>query len=592
MQVVAIDFESYYDKEYSIKTMGPDAYVADGRFDPYLVSIYCEDFQYVGPVEDADWSKITGMTAIAHNARFDKIVFDKCKDMGLIPHVSQPKGWHCTADLACFLQAPRDLEGAVDVLLGVKLDKRTRKKMDGLTLQQAREKGMEQELLDYCLNDAKYCYEIWKQESDKWPELEMRLSVKNREDSIRGVAIDVPKLEQYIEEVQLVMWEAAKNIPWDWSNRKTPLSPKLLAEQCRKVGIVPPKSLAQDSVECQQWEDKYGEEYPWVGAMRDWRRGNAVLKKLQRIKVALRDDNIYPYTIKYFGGHTGRWSGGGGFNMQNIYRDPVELGGYSWDFRSLIVARPGKVLYITDLSQIEARILLWLADDLETLVKIAEGFSVYEAHAIATMGWEVQDQALNDADPKTYAYAKARVLGLGYGCGWKRFVELAWTLAKLRLTAAESKVTVTDFRASNPKITALWRSLDSYLQWSVGDTFELELASGRTLSYFNVRRSSSGLKVDIVREGYRSEHTYGGKLTENAVQAIARDFFAEKMLELEDAGFVQLWHVHDEYILEVDEDADHEKVVAEIRALISAVPDWLKGCPIDSKTNISHCYLK
>ena len=116
--------------------------------------------------------------------------------------------------------------------------------------------------------------------------------------------------------------------------------------------------------------------------MRDWRRSNILLKRLQTIQRRIRPDGTFPFSIKYFGGHTGRFSGDGGLNIQNMPRGAI----MGVDLRALFIPRPGKTFIIADLAQIEARITLWLAKDFETLALVEEGISVYEAHAIATMG--------------------------------------------------------------------------------------------------------------------------------------------------------------------------------------------------------------
>jgi len=583
MMGIAIDFETYYDKEYSIKTMGVDSYIHDERFDAYLVAVYDGDrIEYVGHPRDFDWSKVKGRLALAHNVRFDETVYLKLQETGIIPKACTPRDWFCTADMAVYLRAPRTLGGAVRALLGRTRDKSTREKLKGLTYEKACASGLKEEADNYALQDAKDCWELFKKFGDQWPTFEQRVSKKNREDSRRGVRINVDKLKEYLNDIAEVRWNAEKDIPWDWDSNKTPLAPTKLRLQCREAGIPCPTSLAQDSKECQLWEDTYGDNYPWVGAMRDWRRSNIVYKKLQAIEKR-RQGDIFPYTIKYWGGHTGRFSGDGGFNMQNIYREPV----MGVDFRSLFIPREDKVMMVADLSQIEARILLWLAGDMETLKQIANGFHPYEAHAVKSMGWDASKGKLKELDHPKYLLAKARVLGLGYQCGWERFIAMARILCGLELTPAESKATVKDFRATNPLIPKLWNNLHRGCAWSRGGDYSVELPSKRWMDYMDVKYTSKGLTCRVEIGGPRVK-IYGGKIAENVTQATARDMFVEGMMKLHDAGIPQLWHVHDEYVLEVDKGTDPR----EIDELISVTPDWLEGCPIDTEITTSDCYGK
>ena len=118
---VAIDFETYFSKEYSIKGMGPWAYVEDPRFDCYQVAIYGEDrdgkpIEWVGAPSDAPWARIDGCVWVSHNMTFDSVVWAKVRQQ--VAGVSTPElpHWYCTANLAVYLQAPRNLAGAARAL--------------------------------------------------------------------------------------------------------------------------------------------------------------------------------------------------------------------------------------------------------------------------------------------------------------------------------------------------------------------------------------------------------------------------------------------------------------------------------------------
>lgn len=594
MRPIAIDFESYYDKEYGIKTHGVDAYVADPRFDPYLVSIYGDGLSYVGPVKDAPWDRVAGHHALAHNARFDEVVFNRCMELGMVPEGMVPKVWDCTADLAVYNSLPRTLAGSSFASLGFTMDKKMRSEMENMTYEEAKSKGLEQALLDYALTDARNCFELWQKHGADWPEAEVAISRLNRSASVRGVPIDVERLTTYVDHLKLVQWEAEKHIPWDWSGNKTPLSPKALRATCRKAGIVAPASLAQDSVECMDWEDAYGDVYPFVAAMRNWRRANILRKKLETMQNRVRDDGWFPYACKYFGGHTGRFSGDGGFNIQNQLRapvvfEPIEANGIpamSIDMRSVTRAEPGKKLLAVDLAQIEARVLLQLAGDWDTLKQVSDGHSVYEAHAIKTMGWDANKRM--DKTSQEYLLAKARVLALGFGCGGPRFVEMAKLYTGLVLSVEEAEKIKTEYRATNPHITALWSKLHMWMGWSVGEDLELTLPSGRDLVYYDVKYDEHRqLTAEVVRT-QRREKFYGGKLAENITQATARDVFCDGMLRLDAAGLPPIFHVHDEYVLHVDEDFDPQDAIA----LVAQTPEWLPGCPIGAEGELTNRYGK
>jgi len=129
-RVVAIDFETRYSRDYSVTTAGVDAYCRDDRFDAWLVAICGTHIEpWVGHPADAPWEAINGQTWVSHNVAFDAAVFARLQRDGVVPAHIRPAAWHCTADLCAFLQAPRALGKAAEVLLGKTLDKAARAAM-------------------------------------------------------------------------------------------------------------------------------------------------------------------------------------------------------------------------------------------------------------------------------------------------------------------------------------------------------------------------------------------------------------------------------------------------------------------------------
>ena len=97
-KVAALDFETFYSKDYSIAGSSTYQYVTHPEFDAYLVSIYCPEFEYVGLTKDYDFTRLDGYTLIAHNASFDQRVFERCQEMGIIPQNIKVE-WECSADM-------------------------------------------------------------------------------------------------------------------------------------------------------------------------------------------------------------------------------------------------------------------------------------------------------------------------------------------------------------------------------------------------------------------------------------------------------------------------------------------------------------
>ena len=99
------------------------------------------------------------------------------------------------------------------------------------------------------------------------------------------------------------------------------------------------------------------------------------------------------------------------------------------------------------------------------------------------------------------------------------------------------------------------------------------------------------LRASVYRDGSRVSYLHGGLLTENYIQAIARDVFAEALIRLYDNKINCLFHVHDEYILEVPE-GDRERQKKQISQILLESPSWLKDCPLDFEIkNWGDCYV-
>ena len=582
--IYAIDFETYYDKQVSITTLGIHQYLHHPDCSIYLVSVYSAEagFSYVGKPDKLDWHQFHGHTFVAHNARFDRACFERLRELGIVPADVQVE-WQCTADLVSSLGYGRSLKAAVESVFGVAVNKDTRADMCGKTWEDAIRLGMAQRLGEYCLKDAWYAYHLWNKLAPDWSEIERCLSALTRDMGDFGVHVDQPLMADGMQKLLRVMDESMAKIPW--ADGSTPiLSPKCLKEECAKAGIPAPISLAQDSEDCAAWEEKYGESFPWVAAMRDYRKANTLKKKLETLESRIKEDGSFAYSLKYFGAHTGRWSGDEGFNIQNMPRVPM----FGVDLRKMIIPRPGHTFIISDLSQIEQRVLSWLAGDNDMMEQLETGISVYEAHARATMGY-TDPEPLKHKNPDLYRLAKARVLGLGYGAGAAVFVRIAKTMAGLDITQHQAQQIVSAFRSSNKHITQLWAKLEQAFAVNMGKAcFALPLPSGRKLYYRNLAMTPKGMSAEV--QGKRFSF-FGGKLTENLTSATARDVLGEILLNLDTAGYRVVMHIHDEVVVEVPT-ADVDNALIDIHRIMTTAPEWLEGLPLAAETTTSTFYTK
>lgn len=454
---VGVDFEAYYLKGiHDIDTLGSHAYNRHPKSYPYLVSVDDDAGNlWVGKPEDFDWTVLAGKIVVSHNASFDEDVYEAGVERGAWPRVKFEE-WVCSADLSTYLCGYRNLQEAVKFLLGVEISKSVRTDANGLTweemlikevvLEDGTTTTFAQEMVKYAAGDG-ICVRIWKQYGASWPLRERKISRRNREAGRKGVMIDVPELIRGIALCQHVIAESVELLPWVKRGRKEG-STIGVAEECRASNIpCPPTKSGKngDPEGADEWLELYAAKLPWVKALKDLRRGKKMLATLETMKSRIREDGSLPFSLLYWGTHTGRFAGVGGLNFLNFNKEPLFVEwdkecGRGIDIRGLIRARPGKRFAIVDLSQIEPRCLNWAIGNEALLAQVRSGMAIYEAFARTATGWK--GGKLKDEDKYGYALAKAQVLALGYAAGWVKFITMALSpmYGNLDLCADDEKI--------------------------------------------------------------------------------------------------------------------------------------------------------
>lgn len=596
MKTYAIDFETYYDKDISITTLGQWHYLRHEKSDIYMVSIQGPDVDYVGSPKKAPWNKIDGHRWIAHNYSFDGAVIERLREAG--EFLAKPVAWDCTANLSVAVGAPRNLAGASRELLNRKIDKDPRDKMHSKRWIDVENTDFGKEVLEYARGDAQACYKIDEQFGSQMLPIEQKLSRHTISMGWRGVNIDAEAVKNGIKILERKTWECENALPWIDETDGVVLSTKAFRRECAKAGIPWPSSMAENSEECALWEAQYGDKVPFVAIMRDWRKANSLLAKMKVMEARIRPDGTMGYGLKYMGAHTGRWSGDSKFNVQNLPRNEM----FGVDLRGCIVPRTGKKFVICDLAQIEPRVLAWLCDNQGLLDAIRKGYGIYEAAAKNMDLWDGPKGTLKKTDGPLYQLVKAMVLGLGYGAGAKKFALIAKMQYGIEMTDTRAQEIVNDFRGRNQKIIQLWRNLENDFHHAKADKqLEVGLPSGRILTYRNIMsqwpdsqkydkdgRARKPAWTASVERGGPQIPFYGGKLCENLVQAVARDVMGAAVLRLEKAGIPVVMHIHDEAVCEVDKDVS----AGEIERLMSECPEWLEGCPIGAEAVDAERYKK
>jgi len=363
--------------------------------------------------------------------------------------------------------------------------------------------------------------------------------------------------------------------------------------------------------------------------------GKTSVKKYEAMEAAVCDDGRVRGLLQFYGARTGRWAGRL-VQVQNLPRNYLEsldtarklvkekktdairlIYGNVPDtlsqlIRTAFIPSPGHVFVVADFSAIEARVISWLAGEKWRLEAFRQGKDIYCESASQMFGVPVEKHGRN---AELRQKGKIAELALGYQGGVGALKAMG--ADKMGLSDEELQDIVTRWREANPKIVEFWRNVEELARCSLNRplfatqkaplTFltdprnettmlTIELPSGRKLFYPNpkIELNKKGYE-SITYDGLNTAHvwgrleTYGGKLTENIVQAVARDCLAVTLNRMHLNGYTTVMHIHDEVVLDASEErADLKHVVRLMTDPIS----WAPGLPLDADGFIGPYYKK
>lgn len=369
------------------------------------------------------------------------------------------------------------------------------------------------------------------------------------------------------------------------------------------------------------------------------RTSKTSVKKYEMMNAAAGEDDRVRGILQFYGANrTGRWAGRliQGQNLPRNYlrnldlaRDLVRRGNreaiallfgdvgdtLSQLIRTAIIAPEGKLLCISDFSAIEARVLAWLAGEKWVLEAFDRGEDIYCKTASSMFHVPVEKHGANS---HLRQKGKIAVLACGYQ-GWTPAL-ISMGALKMGLTEEELPDIVSRWRKANPRIVDFWQKVENAALYvmntarSVGldrgiifarevspvegvDFLTITLPSGRKLFYPSPYlavndRGNEALHYRMqIGANWGSKSTYGGKLTENITQAVARDCLAAAITRLADVGYRIVMHVHDEVVIEIDE-TDPEETLAEVNAFMGDPLPWAPGLHLTAAGFISRYYMK
>lgn len=604
MSIITIDFETYYDKQFSLSKMTTEEYVRSDQFEVIGMGCKVDDGEttwYVGKdvayvLKNLDWST---HAVLCHNTMFDGAILSWLYGI-------KPKVWLDTLCMARALHGV-DAGGSLKALaeryqLGVKGDEVInalgKRRVDFTDADLARYGA-------YCRNDVDLTYDLFLQLLSKgFPKQELKvIDTTLRMFLEPTLELDLPGLEDHLENVKA---KKAALLAAAESDRDTMMSGDKFAELLERLGVAAPKKVSPRTGK-ETWAfAKTDEEFKALLEHPDPRVQTLVSARLgvkttleetrtQRfIDIALRGK--LPVPIRYYAAHTGRWGGDDKINLQNL----PSRGSNAGRLKSSIVAPAGYVMIDSDSSQIEARTVAWLAGQNDLVEAFDKGQDVYKIMASAIYGKPPED--ITKAERFV---GKTVILGCGYGMGAGK-LQLQLKTFGVDMDLDECKRIIDVYRKTYPAIPALWKQGQKCIEsiitgnsapFGAVDAVQFDPREGGFLLPSGLWQRYDGLRKVLDADGkdqyeYRtrkgSVKIYGGKVVENLCQAVARCVIAEQMIRISKRYKVVLT-VHDAVacIAPEAEAAEAQKYVEDC---MRWRPDWAPTLPLNCESGIGKNY--
>lgn len=647
MRELGIDIETY--SSYDLKSCGVYRYVEAPDFTILLFSysvdggpVRCVDFASgeVLPDEILAALRDPAVVKTAFNAAFERICISRYYGWPLM----DPAQWRCTMVRAARMGLPLSLEQCGEVL---RLEDGKMKEGRALIRYFSTPNRGKRHLP----GDAPDRWELYKAYNVRDVEVEQAVLAKVRRlepaafdeelytvDQIindRGVLLDrqlATNAARFDEDYKTQLLEEAKAL----TGLDNPNSPTQLKEYLHRVAGISVATLNKKSLDD---VEALAKGNPAALRVLELRRemGKTSNKKYAAMLECVCDDGRIHGLLQFCGAaRTGRWAGrlvqvqnlpqnhlrdldyarnlvklGDLDDFQQNYANPTQV--LSELIRTAFIAKPGCTLHVCDFSAIEARVIAWLAGEQWVTDVFRNGGDIYCATASQMFGVPV---AKHGPNAELRQRGKIAVLALGYGGGVAALEAMGGS--RLGLSADEQRDIMQRWRKANPNIVRFWSTIEAAAVRAIktGEATTIHrgivvayrwgmllitLPSGRTICY---PRADIGLERG---DGWRGDHevieyegmnqitkkwerirTYGGKLTENVVQAIARDILGCIILRAHAAGLKIVFHIHDEIVVE----AEPGQTLQDVENIFSEPIAWCKDLPLKGAGYTTPYYLK
>lgn len=603
MDIITIDFETFYSQQFSLSKITTEEYVRHELFETIGVAVKVNDGEtqwFSGPkaatkkwLDQFPWDDAV---AVAHNAVFDMAILNWQFDIRpkrIADTLSMARALHGTDGISLSLKSLAEYFN-----LGVKgtevINALGKNRLD-FTAEELSRYG------DYCINDVELTYDMFKVLADGFPMSELRLiDLTIRMFTEPKLTLDKGVLENHLLDVQAKKEALMSKLNYDKADLMS--NPKL-AELLEFHGVVVPMKVSpangKQTFAFAKSDEAFKEllehENIQVQAIVAARLGvKSTLEETRTERfINIADRGTLPIPLRYYAAHTGRWGGDDKVNMQNLPRKSP--------LKKAIRAPDGYLLVDCDSSQIEARTLAWLAEQDDLVAAFDAGEDVYKIMASSIYGVAADEVT----DPQRFV-GKTTILGAGYGMGAAKFKAQLKTFG-VDMELSECEYIINVYRATYPMIPRLWkqagRALNALMAGQtapigrdgvlVVDTDGIKLPNGLYIKYPRLRTQAQGDRQEMVYDTKKGRATiptriYGGKAVENVCQALARIVIGEQMLMVA-RKLPVVMTVHDAVgaLVKVD-DADAGRTFVEQCMRIR--PKWALGLPLNCESKIGASY--
>lgn len=604
MKVYCIDFETYYDKAFSLSKMTTEEYVRSPQFEVIGVSV-CEDGGapewFTGTKENTkvwlDSFSLQDSMVVAHKAAFDMAILSwvfNIQPKAIVDTLSMARAIHGT-EVGGSLEKLADHYG-----VGVKgkevLAAIGKHRIDFTPEEMAQYGG-------YCKNDVALTLAIFHKMLPEFPVSELKLiDLTIRMFTEPTLVLDKTLLGFHLRDVRETKESLLSKAMVD---KEMLTSNEKFAEMLRNCNVEPPRKISPTT----------GKE-TWAFAKSDeafkalLEHDNIVVQLLVAARLGTKstleetrterfmgiaDRGFLPIPLRYYAAHTGRWGGDDKVNLQNLPRGSK--------LKYAIKAPDGWKMIDSDSSQIEARVLAWLAEQNDLVDAFERREDVYKKMAAA-----IYDKEEADITKDERFVGKTTILGAGYGMGAAKFMAQLKTFG-VELSEEECQRIIKVYRETYEWIPTLWRRAgdmldvilkDQYAEFGRGGLLKVEgkkgirLPNGLYIKYPNLRKvRNDDNKTEYVYDTKKGRATipnriYGGKVVENICQALARIAIGEQMLQVA-KKYKVVMTVHDAIACIVP-DEEVETGLEYVEMCMRMRPKWALELPLNCEAGSGKAY--